>query len=111
MDTIVPAEMLEALKSGKSRRKSRLRVSVDGVTYPVLRLLKSGFAVNREETPHLRGCVDLFDGGRHLASCLIVRAEPDGSMIHYEYKRSTKVQDAPPVDYAVDQNAPVAYLR
>ena len=63
--------------------------------------------------PHLfdlRGFVDLYDGARHLYQCLIVASEEDGGQMRYEFKRSTEARDAAPLDFARDEDAPVALI-
>ncbi len=114
MEAYISDEVLSGIKKARQqteRRLKRLRVRVDGEVYPVLRLRESGFSVDADAVPNLRGLVDLVDGARHLAQCLIVRSETDGDTIHYEYKRHTPATDKPAVDYVVDKEAPIALLR
>lgn len=114
VEAYISDEVLAGIKRARQlseQRSKRLRVRVDGEEYPVLRIWNSGFSVDAEAVPNLRGLVDLVDGARHLAQCLIVRSETEGPTIHYEYKRHTPATDKPPVDYVVDKEAPVALLR
>jgi len=113
MTDFLPEELQRELSAAQRRaevRKSRLRVEAGGVHYRVLRLRKSGFSVNIEDAPNLRGLVDLYDGSRHLSQCLIVAAEAEGDLMHYEFKRNTASGDGAPLDYERDEDAPIALL-
>ena len=63
---------LEAAQNADLRKKSRLRVESNKNSYPVLQLKKSGFCVEVERAPMIRGLVDLYDGDKHLKQCLVV---------------------------------------
>ncbi|HHL21387.1 MAG TPA: hypothetical protein ENJ52_07630 [Aliiroseovarius sp.] len=113
MSEFLPKEVREGLERARKaalRKKSRLRVRVGDEAYVVLRLRDAGFEVLREDAPHLRGLVDLYDGGRHLYQCLIVASEEEGDRMKYEFKRSTEVRDTAPLDFVRDENAPIALL-
>jgi hypothetical protein len=113
MDSFLSREVIEGIKRAHLKalhKKNRLRLVVDGRTYPVLRLWHDGFSMDTDENLHLRGLVDLYDGGRHIAECLIIHSEDDGMTTHYEFKRRTDIHDKPPVDFAIDEKAPVALL-
>jgi hypothetical protein len=114
MESFLSREVLEGLARARNidhRKKNRLRLTAGGETYPVLRLWDNGFSMEATHKLHLRGLVDLFDGARHLSQCLIIHSEQDGSVMHYEFKRKTEHVDAPPVDFEIMENAPVALLR
>lgn len=114
MDSFLSREVIEGMDRARMaalKKKNRLRLIADGETYPVLRLWDDGFSMDASHKAHLRGLVDLYDGGRHLSTCLIIHSEPDGAIMHYEFKRKTDAVDAPPVDFEVNENAPVALLR
>jgi len=113
MSEYLPKEVregLEAARKADMKRKSRLRVQAGEDYFPVLRLWESGFAMDPENAPHLRGLVDLYHGGVHLYQCLIIAsAEEDGEMV-FEFKRSTAAVDKAPLDFVRDENAPIALL-
>lgn len=113
MTTFVSKEVqagIELARRDAMRRKSRLRLHVGDEIYPVLRFWDSGFAMEAEVAPHLRGLVDLYDGAVHLYQCLIVASsEEEGEMI-YEFKRHTAAADTAPLDFDRDENAPIALL-
>jgi len=101
---------LDAARLESLRRASRLRIDVDGTPHPVLRLWKTGFAMNAKSAPHLRGLVDLYDGAKHLMQCLIVASEEQAGEMQFEFKRATVVEDRPAVDFEKAANAPVGLI-
>jgi hypothetical protein len=114
MSEYLPKEVREGLERARKRaaiRKSRLRVRVGDQTFTILRHWEKGFALDAEDAPHLRGLVDLYDGARHLAQCLIVASTQEEGEMVYEFKRSTAAVDHPALDYDRDENAPVALIE
>ena len=109
----LPQAVREGLAEAERRamRKSRrLRVNDGTRTYPVLRVWKNGFAMPKDTVERLRGLVDLFDGERHLARCLIVATRIEEDEMVFEYKHATAPTDKAPADYARNEAAPVALL-
>ena len=94
----------------KLRKKSRMRVKAGDQQFTILRHWDTGFALDAEDAPHLRGLVDVFDGTRHLSQCLIIASEEDGGQMVYEFKRATPHSERAPLDYEVADDAPVALL-
>ena len=94
-----------------ARKSTRLKVHVGNETYPVLRIWKTGFALDSENAPHMRGLVDLFEAGTHKAQCLVVACEEEGGEMRYEYKRATQAHDTAPIDFARDPEAPIALIE
>ncbi|PIE14946.1 MAG: hypothetical protein CSA68_08260 [Rhodobacterales bacterium] len=114
MSVYLPKEVEEGLKKARRqglRRKNRLRVHTGDEVFPVLRFWETGFALDLENAPHLRGFVDIFDGGKHLYQCLVVASEENQDEMIYEFKRSTVAKDKAPLDFARDANAPVALIE
>lgn len=101
---------LEAARNRDSKRRNRLRVQVGEAVFPVLRLSDDEMELDSSLTPHLRGLVDLFDGARHVAQCLIVASTQENGVLICGFKRVTNVTDGPALDYWRDENAPVALL-
>jgi len=113
MSEFLPKEVREGLEAARRAdkvRKSRLRVQVGEATFPVLRYWDTGFSLDMENAPKLRGLVDLYDGGRHLYQCLIVASSQDGGEMIYEFKRNTAAVDKAPLDFYRDVTAPIALL-
>ena len=101
---------LEMARKQSLKKKNRLRVRIGEESFTILRYWDGGFALDREDAPHLRGRVDLYEGARHLSECLIVASEEDGAEMVYEFKRETPAFDAPPSDYVRADNAPAALI-
>ncbi len=114
MTDFLPKEVREGLEMARKRdlrKKGRLRIRVGDEVFTVLRFWETGFALDVEEAPHLRGLVDIYDGARHLYQCLIIASEEAGGEMIYEFKRNTAAVDRAPVDFVRDENAPVALLN
>jgi hypothetical protein len=108
----LPKEVREGLERARQRdlvKKSRIRVAADGELFPVIRLSEDGFSLPAG-APKLRGLVDLYEGSKHLAQCLIVASSEEHGEMHYEYKRRTEAAEKPALDFERDEGAPVALL-
>ncbi|MEM1074098.1 MAG: hypothetical protein AAF665_02660 [Pseudomonadota bacterium] len=92
------------------RKASRLRVQIDGYVHPVLKMWKTGFAIEAH-VPKLRGFVDLYDGSIHLFQCLIVTSHDENGARHYEFKRATAVSEKPAVDFEILKDAPIGLIE
>jgi len=113
MSTYLPKEVQDGLDAARLtafKKSSRLRVMVDEKVYPLLRMWKDGFAVEKDTTPNLRGLVNLYDGTTHLYQCLIVAAEAKEGEMNYEFKRSTVAADKAPLDFYRASDAPTGLL-
>lgn len=113
MSTFMSKEVREGIEAARlagMKKASRLRVLVDDDFHPVLRMWRTGFAVEAAQVPNLRGLVDLYDGGVHLYQCLIIASEAEAGEMCYEFKRSTVAADTAPLDFYRDPKAPVALL-
>ena len=114
METVFSKEIqagLDRARVESLKKASRLRVDVDGKIFPILRMWKTGFAMELD-APALRGFVDVYDGSVHLFQCLIVASEDEdtGERL-YEFKRATAVAQKPAVDFEIAPDAPVALIR
>ena len=92
------------------KKSSRLRVNLGNKVLPVLRMWKTGFALEAN-APALRGFVDLYDGSVHLFQCLIVTSEEESGERRYEFKRATAVSEKPAVDFEILDHAPVGLIE
>ena len=113
MNDFLPKEVregLEAARKLKLKSKSRLRVKAGDQTFVILRHWDSGFALDAEDAPHLRGLVDVYDGARHMSQCLIVASEQEAGEMVFEFKRSTPHSEVAPLDYERAENAPVGLI-
>lgn len=105
MSTYVPTAVQEGLDSARIKRlrtASKLRIETPDGYFRVLRLWEGGFSVAREDAPHLRGYVDLYDGPSQLFQCLIIASSEEAGEMRYDFKRMTAVHHTPPSDYAVE---------
>ncbi|RLL72210.1 hypothetical protein [Paenirhodobacter hankyongi] len=109
---ILPKELLAGLRAATQggRRRSRLRIQAGAESWPVLRRWRGGFALDAAQIHTLRGLVDLYEGSRHLATCLIVASEIEGDELICTVKRETAVTDRPPLDFVRDEGAPAGRL-
>ncbi len=100
----------ESARMDAMRRKSRLRIRTGEQVYPILRFRSDWFTLDVAQVDHLRGVVDIFDGGRHLFQCLIVASEVEGDELICRIKQSTL--SAPPVavDFERRPDAPIALI-
>lgn len=113
METVFSKEVQAGLDKARidgMKRSSRLRVNVGGKTLPVLRMWKSGFAMEAG-SPRLRGFVDLHDGSVPLFRCLIVASDEEDGVQSYEFKRATMVADRPARDFELSEDAPAALIE
>ena len=113
MSEFLPREVRAGLEEARKRdlrRRSRLRVLAGEDVYPVLRLWDGGFALDADQVTQLRGLVDLFDGARHVAQCLIIASDVAEGELICTMKRATRAAEAAPLDFARDEGAPVALI-
>jgi hypothetical protein len=68
--------------------------------YPILSLAAENCLIEAPEGATLRGYADIFDGERHVATCLIVLAAPEGPHLRCFFKRRTPPLADPPRDFA-----------
>ncbi|MHA6265280.1 hypothetical protein [uncultured Aliiroseovarius sp.] len=104
-------EGLEAARKKDLKKKSRLRIRVNEEVFPVLKFWETGFSLDAERAPHLRGLVDLYDGSRHLYQCLIIASEEEEGQMKYDFKRKAEAHDHAPLDFAPEESAPVALIE
>jgi hypothetical protein len=107
MFEFLPPEMraeLESARMDAMRRKSRLRVRDGDAVYPILRFHGDWFTLDVSQVDHLRGVIDIYDGGRHLFQCLIIASDVQGDELICRVKQATFATDTPPVDFERDES-------
>lgn len=112
MFSFLPEDLRAALDMARQqerRRKARLSILADERRFPVLRMTARGFSLPAD-APHLRGLVDLYEGSRHIAQCLVIASEEGEGEMRYEYKRRTAATDRPALDFARPEDAPAGLL-
>ncbi|MBA84840.1 hypothetical protein ACSSNL_16210 [Thalassobius sp. S69A] len=113
MSTFISKEVqagLDAARKARLKRSSRMMVEAGGQMFRILRFWDTGFALDAENAPKMRGFVDIYDRGFHLYQCLIVASAKEGGQMIYEFKRLTATHTAAPVDFAVEDREAVALL-
>ncbi len=114
METALPRDVQDGLDAARRKaelKSHRLRVEVGDLSYRVRRAWPGGFAVDASDGAHLRGLVDLFDGGRHLSRGLIVAAAEEGGERIFEFKRMTEATGSQPADFVRAKDAPAGLLE
>lgn len=102
MNDFLPKDVVDGLRHAKMRdlkRRATRSVQIGDDVYAILEFTPSGFAVNAETTPHLRGLVDVYEGSRHQCQALIIASEQDGDLMRYEFKRNTAASDRAALDF------------
>ena len=113
MSDFLPREVREGLEAARKRalrKKTNMRIEVGGQRFHILRYWDEGFALDAEETPHLRGLADLYAGPKFMGQCLIVASAEEAGQMVFEFKRTATAHDSAPVDFARPDDAPVALL-
>ncbi len=90
---------IDSARIAMLRASHRLCVHDDDRVHRIARLWDGGFALAADAAPPLRGLVDIYDGPRHVAQCLVFAAQDDRGRPIYEFKRMTQVADAPAADF------------
>lgn len=114
MEAFFSNEVMDGLKAARKkaeRQKNRLCVHVGDDVYSVVKYWETGFSVQLDTVPKLRGLVDLYDGSRHLSQCLIIGDAQDGDLMTYAFKRKTEAADFAALDYEQENDAPIALLE
>ncbi|ABG30977.1 hypothetical protein CEP88_16625 [Roseobacter denitrificans] len=101
---------LDQARVASMKKSSRLRVCADGKKQTVLRMWKTGFAMEAD-APDMRGMVDLYDGSIHLFRCLVVTTAEESGERHYEFKRATAVRGTPALDFETPEHAPAGLIE
>ncbi len=101
---------LEAAQNRAARKGSRLCVHMGDDVFPILTLDDTGFTVDRQRVPKLRGLVDIFDGPRHLSHALIIAASEDGHTMTYDFKRESLVKAGRIRGFVEERVVPTGYL-
>lgn len=101
---------LEDARVAMLRRSSRLCIHDGDKVHRILRLWDGGFALDARNAPRLRGHVDLYDGSRHIYTCLVMTSHEEGGEQIYDFKWSTAVADRPAADFVRAEEPPKALI-
>ncbi len=100
----------EEAKRASVKRSSRLCVHDGDKVYRLRRLWESGFSVDAQDAPNLRGHVQIYDGPRQLYQALVVTSSEEGDERVFEFKWMTPVSDGPAADFERPDDRPVGFL-
>lgn len=114
MDVILSPEVqteLDAARMAGLKKLSRYRVEVSGTRYVILRMFEDGFTVAADDTPAMRGAVDIYEGPAHLFQCLIIAEDGvEAGERRFTFKRATPVTTHPAADYVRRHDAPAGLI-
>lgn len=109
----LPEEIREGLARAHRRQSTnrrRLALHIGEQVFPIHKFWPEGFAISSEGLSGLRGHVDIYEGSRHILTCLIIASDFEGEQLICHFKRATRVHDAPPLDYEVDSTRATLFL-
>jgi hypothetical protein len=89
-----------AIGSGPSRAGRAMLLESGARRYPILALAAESCLIEAPDGASLRGYADIFEGERHVATCLVVLAAPEGPYLRCFFKRRTAPRADPPRDFA-----------
>jgi hypothetical protein len=107
MESILPGEILSAMEAGRrNNRRARTRhlVVAGNRKHRIMELTESGFVIEADGLPHLRGYVEILDGDERIARRLAVFAWARDGLVGYEFKHGV-LNRAMPADYVRPERA------
>ena len=113
MFEMLPEAVRDGLRQARKqslRRGTRLCVHDGDTVHRITRMWDTGFAIEAETAPRLRGRVEIYDGSRHLYQCLVIDSEENGDEHTFEFKWVHAIPDRPPADFVREADAPIAML-
>ena len=114
MSSFLPEAVLQGIEAARAaalRRSNRLCLHDGDRVHRVLRLWDEGVALAALDAGPVRGWVQLYDGPRHLATCLLVGdPEERGDEWVYGFKSRTLVAEHPPLDHERADLLPVGLI-
>jgi hypothetical protein len=85
---------------GENRPVRLLTLECGPRAYPIVSCSRDSCLIESPDGSMPRGLVDIFDGQRHVAHCLIVLAAPEWPYLRCFFKRRTLSRVSPPADFA-----------
>ena len=89
-----------AIEAGTVRQVRDLVMKSGRGRFPVVAIGAESCLIEAAVGTAPRGLVDIYDGERHVAECLIVLAAPEGPFLRCLFKRRTASRLDPPPDFA-----------
>jgi hypothetical protein len=106
MESILPGEVLSALEVDRrnSRRARTRHLVVAGERqHRIMELTETGFVIEADGLPHLRGYVEIMLGDERIARRLVVFAWARGDgLVGYEFKHDASSREIP-ADYVMPE--------
>ncbi|MEM7057442.1 MAG: hypothetical protein AAF557_07630 [Pseudomonadota bacterium] len=90
MDEILPGDVataLEAQRQRNLRHQAAYSVVADGQSHPIVHLGKTGFVIEADGRPPLRGYADIMRGDDRILRGLVVCTWARNGHVGYEFKR------------------------
>jgi hypothetical protein len=105
MESILPEELLSALEADRrnSRRARTRHLVVAGERqHRIMELTETGFVIEADDMPHLRGYVEILLGIERIARRLVVFAWARDGLVGYEFKHDASSRETP-ADYVMPE--------
>jgi hypothetical protein len=103
MESILPGEVLSAMEVDRrnSRRARTRHLAVAGERqHRIMELTGTGFVIEADGLPHLRGYVEIVLGEERIARRLVVFAWAHDGLVGYEFKHDASSRETP-ADYVM----------
>ena len=98
MESVLPGDVLSAMHVDRlknRRRRSRHLVVSGDRQHRILKLTDTGFVIEADDLPHLRGYVEIMRGEERIARRLAVFAWARDGMVGYEFKHDAAGREVP----------------
>lgn len=102
MDALIPADIVGAMdvaRRNSERTRARYRVIAGEREHPVMELTDTGFVIEADGRPPLRGYADVFLGERRVLRSLVVCDWARDGLVGYDFKHDNSGCEVP-ADYA-----------
>ncbi|WP_342069918.1 hypothetical protein [Yoonia algicola] len=113
MFTFLPDAVCQGLEEARKaalKRKDRLSVQDGNDSYRIRRFWDGGFALDLDGSERLRGRVDIYDGPKHLYTCLVVSSVDEEDERVFEFKWATPVASGPAADFVRPDFVPAGLI-
>ena len=105
MESILPGEVLSAMEIDRrnSRRARTRHLVVAGEReHRIMELSETGFVIEADGLPHLRGYVEIMLGEERIARRLVVVDWARDGLVAYEFKHDASSRETP-ADYVMPE--------
>ena len=98
MESILPGEVLSALEVARRnirRMRTRHLVVAGEREHRIMDLTETGFVIEADGLPHLRGYIEIMLGEERIARRLVVFAWARDGLVGYEFKHDAASRETP----------------